>query len=225
MKRIRRIPRLVRSFSERTEFLVVLVVAFVVPIWNSIAAAFSPGQFITSDFSRLLSCAIQVAILGFVVLIGRIRGWSIRELGLHATWRLTAMGILLFLAIAIILFGVSAAIYWLAPGYFNHPRDIAIGLSFVGILATVFINPFFEETLVCAYVIQRLANKGAVVAISFSAFVRFLYHAHLGPSSVGPLLMGLIFGYLFWRFRQLWPLIVAHSLVDLVGFLLLARNA
>jgi uncharacterized protein len=221
MKRILRIPTLVRTFSERTEFWVVLLVAFARPIWNSIAVAFSGGQFITSDFSRLRASALQLAIFGFVVLLGTIRGWSIRQLGLNPSWRLTAMGILVFLAIAIVLRALGVAISWLAPSSSNHPSDVAIGLSFVGILATCIINPLFEETLVCGYIVQRLANKGAVLAISFSAFVRFLCHIHLGPSSLGPLVMGFMFGYLYWRYRQLWPLIVAHSLIDLLGLLLL----
>ncbi|HYR21518.1 MAG TPA: hypothetical protein VEP30_01160 [Chthoniobacterales bacterium] len=131
MKGIPQVTTLARTFSERTEFLVVLLVAFAFPVWNSIAAAFSPGQFVISDLSRLCDCAIQLAIFGFVVLLGTIRGWSIRQLGLCPSWRLTAMGILLFPAIGIVLFAVSIVIGWLAPSSFNHPRDVAIGLSSV----------------------------------------------------------------------------------------------
>lgn len=226
MNCVRRARTLARTFSERTEFWLVLLVSFGFPIWGSLTFAFtgSARPTFVSDFSRLMSCAIQLAIFGFVVLLGTIRGWSTRDLGLRPTWRLTAMGILLFPVIAILFFGLSIAAYRLAPSAFNHPHDVAVGLSFVGILATIVVNPVFEETLVCGYIIQRLANKGALVAISFSAFIRFLYHTNLGPSSLGSLLMGLIFAYLFWRYRQLWPLIVAHSLIDLVGLLLLFRN-
>jgi membrane protease YdiL (CAAX protease family) len=222
MKRPSRIRKLVLSISERTELWLVLLVAFAFPIWNSFAAGFTHRQFVISDRSRLLTCAIQLAILGFVVLISTIRGWSIRQLGLHPSWRQTAMGILLFPAMVIILLAVNAGIHGLAPSSFNHPHDLPIGLSLVGILATSIINPLFEETLVCGYIIQRLAKNGAVVAITFSAFVRFLYHTHLGPSSLGILLTGFMFGYLYWRYRELWPLIIAHSLVDLLGLLLLA---
>jgi membrane protease YdiL (CAAX protease family) len=132
------------------------------------------------------------------------------------------MGILLFPAIVIILLALSVGIRSLVPSSFFHPHVPAIGLSVVGILVTSVINPVFEETLVCGYIIKRLANNGAVVAITFSAFVRFLCHTHLGPASLGPLLMGFIFGYLYWRYRELWPLIIAHSLVDFLGLLLLA---
>jgi membrane protease YdiL (CAAX protease family) len=208
--------------SERTELWVVLFVAFAFPIWNSFAVGFTHGQFVISDRSRLRSCAIELAIFGFVVLISTIRGWSIRQLGLRPSWRLTAMGILLFPAMVIILLAVSASIHRLAPSFLNHPHDVPIGLSLVGILATSIINPLVEETLVCGYIIQRLAKKGAGAAITVSAFVRLLYHTHLGPSSLGTLLMGFIFGYLFWRNRELWPLIIAHSLIDLLGLLLLA---
>jgi membrane protease YdiL (CAAX protease family) len=132
------------------------------------------------------------------------------------------MGILLFPVMVIILFAVNAGIHGLAPSSFDHPHDVPIGLSLVGILATSIINPLFEETLVCGYIIQRLAKNGPGVAITFSAFVRFLYHIHNGPSSLAALLMGFIFGYLFWRYRELWPLIIAHCSIDLLGLLLLA---
>jgi uncharacterized protein len=210
--------------SQRTEFWLIIFVVFAFPIWNSVVNTFAHGQFITSiisDRGRLRVCAIQLAILGFVVLIGRIRGWSIRQLGFRPSWRLTAMGILLFAALLVILFGVYVAIDTFAPSSLNNRNTVAIELSFMGILTTSIINPLFEETLVCGYIIHRLANKGAIVAISFSAFVRFLYHTYQGPASLGALVMGLMFGYLFWRYRQLWPLIIAHGLIDLLALLLL----
>jgi membrane protease YdiL (CAAX protease family) len=226
MKRPLRIRQLVLTFSDRAEFWLVFLVAFGFPIWGSLAFTFTAHArqtaVVISDRERLLSSAIQLATFGFVVWIGRVRGWSIRKLGLRPSWRSTAKGIVLFPVIGIVLVGVSVGIHSLAPSSHNHPRDVAIGLTWVGILATIIINPLFEETLVCGYIIERLAKKGAVTAITLSAFIRFLYHTHLGPSSLGPLVMGFMFGYLFWRNRELWPLIIAHSLIDLLGLLLLA---
>lgn len=224
MNRPSRIGKLMLSISERTELWLVLLVAFGLPIYSSFVDAFTPygSQPVITDQGRLHSCASQLAIFGFVVWVSRVRGWSIRQLGLHPSSRLTAMGVLLFPAIVIILIGIGVSVRSLVPSSFTHPPTVPVGLSFVGIVATIIINPVFEETLVCGYIIKRLANNGAAVAITLSAVVRFLYHIGNGPSSIGIFLMGFIFGYLYWRYRELWPLIIAHSLVDFLYLLLIA---
>ena len=35
--------------------------------------------------------------------------------------------------------------------------------------------------------------------------------------------LGLLFGAVFWRWRNLWPLIVAHTIANLIAFLLVGR--
>jgi len=48
--------------------------------------------------------------------------------------------------------------------------------------------------------------------------VRLLYHLYQGPIGVLTAVpMGLLYGYLYSRTRQLWPLIVAHSLLELIA--------
>jgi CAAX protease family protein len=213
--------------SDRMEFCLVLIAAFGLPIYTSFATAFryaahQHAPLIVSDRSRIDASVLDLAVLGFVFWISRARGWSIRELGLRPNWRLTAIGILLFFAVIIVFLGVAAGIIMLVPSSVHHRPSVSIGLSYVGILATAIINPLFEELLVCGYVIWRLAKKGAGVAIGFSAVVRFLCHVHLGVASLGAVVVGLGFGYLFWRYRELWPLIVAHCLIDLITLLRLA---
>jgi membrane protease YdiL (CAAX protease family) len=61
-------------------------------------------------------------------------------------------------------------------------------------------------------------------AVSTSAFIRLSYHLYQGVAgvlSVTPL--GLLFGWWFARRRQLWPLIVAHAVLDFVGLAAGAR--
>jgi membrane protease YdiL (CAAX protease family) len=168
--------------------------------------------------------AFQLGVLALLLAVSRIRGWSIRQLGLHVSWRLTAIGILLFPLAATILVTFTALVLSCVPSSFNNPSPRVVGLSLTTIFAFSIINSLFEETLVCGYIIQRLATKGAAVAICFSAFVRFLYHTYQGPVSLVSLPMGLMFGYLFWRYRQLWPLIVAHSAMDFLSLLLRAEK-
>jgi len=48
--------------------------------------------------------------------------------------------------------------------------------------------------------------------------VRLLYHLYQGPIGVLTAVpMGLLYGYIYSRTRQLWPMIVAHVLLIIVS--------
>ena len=53
-----------------------------------------------------------------------------------------------------------------------------------------------------------------------AATLRGLLHATMGISGVVVMFaMGLLYGFFYWRWRQQWPLIVAHSLQMLYALL------
>ncbi len=82
-------------------------------------------------------------------------------------------------------------------------------------------NGFLEEVLVVGYLITRLQQLrwptwGLLAA---SAVLRGSYHLYQGFGGfVGNAIMGLVFGWFFLRYRRLWPLVLAHSLIDTVVF-------
>ncbi|MET3808889.1 membrane protease YdiL (CAAX protease family) [Nakamurella sp. UYEF19] len=84
-----------------------------------------------------------------------------------------------------------------------------------------FQNGFLEEVLVVGYLITRLQQLrwplGGVLAAS--AVLRGSYHLYQGFGGfVGNAIMGLIFGWFFLKYRRIWPLVIAHSLIDTVVF-------
>ena len=81
------------------------------------------------------------------------------------------------------------------------------------------VNGIFEELFVAGYIITSLtARRGMWTAINVSVVVRLLYHLYQGPIGILTVVpMGLLYGYVYSRTRQLWPLIVAHVLLDLVA--------
>jgi membrane protease YdiL (CAAX protease family) len=98
------------------------------------------------------------------------------------------------------------------------------------LLAVAFANGWAEEVIVVAFLVTRLRQLGItpVVALVASALLRGAYHLYQGfGAGVGNLVMGLIFGYLWQRTGRLWPLIVAHGIIDAVayvGYALLAGH-
>jgi membrane protease YdiL (CAAX protease family) len=82
-------------------------------------------------------------------------------------------------------------------------------------------NAWAEEVLVVGYLITRLRQFGLRENGSLlgSAVLRGSYHLYQGFGGfVGNLIMGLIFGRIWQRTNRLWPLIIAHTVLDVVAF-------
>lgn len=89
------------------------------------------------------------------------------------------------------------------------------------LLLTAFANGWAEEVIVVGYLITRLRQLrvSPVTAVVATSALRGLYHLYQGfGAGLGNLAMGLVFGYVYLRTGRLWPLIVAHALIDAVAF-------
>ncbi len=81
------------------------------------------------------------------------------------------------------------------------------------------VNGAYEEVFLCGYLLRAVEALGASIAICLSTLVRLLYHLYQGPyGALGVVGFGLLASIYFWRTRQLWPIVCAHALADLVGF-------
>ncbi|MFN8126172.1 MAG: CPBP family intramembrane glutamic endopeptidase [Candidatus Nanopelagicales bacterium] len=89
------------------------------------------------------------------------------------------------------------------------------------LLAQALQNAVVEEVVVLGFVVLRLTQMGMPGrwAVVISALVRATYHLYQGFGGfVGNLVMGLVFGALFLRWRRVGPMVVAHFLIDAVAF-------
>lgn len=82
-------------------------------------------------------------------------------------------------------------------------------------------NALVEEVIVAGYLVLRLEQLGwkPVAIVAASALLRGLYHLYQG---IGPglanMLMGVVFAEWFRRTRRTMPLVIAHTLLDVVAF-------
>lgn len=86
---------------------------------------------------------------------------------------------------------------------------------------TAFANGFAEETVVVGYLITRLRQLGLsqTRAVWASSALRGTYHLYQGVGAgLGNVAMGLVFGYAWCRTGRLWPLVIAHGIIDTVAF-------
>ena len=89
------------------------------------------------------------------------------------------------------------------------------------LVASAVANALAEELLVVGYLITRLRQLGSGEGASVlaSAVLRGSYHLYQGFGGfVGNLVMGLIFGRFWQQTTRLYPLIIAHTLIDIIAF-------
>jgi membrane protease YdiL (CAAX protease family) len=82
-------------------------------------------------------------------------------------------------------------------------------------------NAILEEVLVAGYLLHRLRQLGWSDnrALAVSALLRGSYHLYQGFGGfLGNVVMGLVFGRLYQRWGRVTPLVVAHTLMDVVAF-------
>src|SRR6476619_1336447 len=133
----------------------------------------------------------------------------LRGLGLAAVIGIPGLGFY-FLAKAIgINTQVSAAnleaLWWSAP---------------VLVLAAI-ENALLEEVIMVGYLFTRWRQTGWSwpLVIGLSAVIRGSYHLYQGFGGfAGNIVMGLVLGLVFVRTRRVMPLVVCHSILDIVAF-------
>lgn len=89
------------------------------------------------------------------------------------------------------------------------------------LLGVAFANGWAEEIIVVGFLLTRLRqlNVSPGRALIISSLLRGAYHLYQGYSAgLGNVVMGLVFGYAWQRTGRLWPLIIAHTLIDAVAF-------
>lgn len=87
-----------------------------------------------------------------------------------------------------------------------------------------------EEIVVVGYLVTRLRQLGLteLAAGGSSALLRGSYHLYQGVGGfTGNLVMGALFAFVFARTRRVWPLVIAHFLLDVgagTGFILFREH-
>ena len=82
-------------------------------------------------------------------------------------------------------------------------------------------NSLVEEVIMIGYLFTRFTQLGWrwPMIILVSAVIRGSYHLYQGFGGfVGNLIMGVIFGLIYLRFKRVAPLVVAHTLLDMAAF-------
>ena len=173
---------------------------------------------------------VPVALVGYLLAqVGGRHTGTIRSglagLGLdwRHPWRDLGQGTLLAAAIGI----PGLALYLAARALGVNTQVAAANLGEAWWTVPVLVlsalqNGVVEEVIVVGYLLTRLeqAQWRGPAAIAVSALVRGTYHLYQGFGGfVGNVVMGVVFALVWRRTRRVGPLVVAHTLIDVVAFI------
>lgn len=227
----------------RVEIVVVLLVTFG---WSGLSAALSLVQDLVEggglahhkvalNPSRSTVSAIDLLwqLLGAL----RLLGWV--ALALYLLWRSgvgraaigfararardVAAGLGLAALIGLPGLGLYLAAHALGFAVTVVPSSIAGHWWRTAVLVIAAIaNAIAEEVIVVGYLLTRLRETGwserrGLVA---SAALRGSYHLYQGlGGGLGNMVMGFVFGIFWQRTTRLWPLVIAHAVIDSVAYI------
>ena len=184
----------------------------------AVMAGFPVPRF--EDGGLVLLVAFEACTFSVAALILYLRGWKLRDFNLRASWSGCLVGSLLYGASVLACFAIwdlfrSAA----SAQAFLVEMSGAARVSLPVALLVSAVNGAFEEFFLTGYLLKALEGTGASMAIGTSGLIRLLYHLYQGPlGACSALAFGLIIALFYWRYRQLWPAVVAHFLADLIAF-------
>jgi membrane protease YdiL (CAAX protease family) len=219
MRDVHTLEEYVRGLSPRAEFLIVVLGAFALPALFSLVAVLNlgsapgPVELRNEDLEALI--VQEAAVLMLLGWLLHARGWSVDNFGPYPSWRELVAAAGLWLAILVLsklqdsIVDLSGTPMQVRNGGFDWPVVLAISI----------INPLFEELLLCAYVIPFVAQRqGTATGIAVALAIRLACHTYLGGAGLAWIAMvGLVLSLYYVRTRRLWPVLIAHGVLDFVG--------
>lgn len=212
---------MLERLTPRAELLLINLICFGPFAVRSVIELSDLRSVIVFDNARaLFIVGVEVLAGTLAVLILRARGWTFEKLGLRFSMPQTIAGMLLLIGANVLVAGfyeLVQAVSGTDPAGATTPQT---HITWPVLIAMTLVNPLYDELFVVAYNIQASLKSGAAFAITLSAAVRFFCHLDQGPiAAVTILPLGIIFALVYWRWRLVWPLVVAHGVMDFLGLM------
>lgn len=210
---------MLQRLSPRVELLLIMLISFgPLAVRSLLEMAQLKTVIVFDDRRALFIIGIEVVCGTLAALILRARGWTFASLGLRFSMPQTIAGMLLLIGANLAIAGFYELMQSLTGSDPATATTVQAHVSLPVLIALTLINPLYDELLSVAYVVRATEGAGPAFAITLSAVIRFVCHLDQGPIiAVTILPLGLIFAAVYWRWRLVWPLVVAHGVMDFLG--------
>ena len=221
-------PNFIKTLSSKAEFFIVISLAFGYSIIVS-AIIFinyylsgASYQYSNSDFALVSNIIYQVLILGMIFSFLNARDNSITVSNNFNLVKLLSISILLILSYYLFYYLFLILADWGNSTPFDRTSNLTVtNFSLIPIILFSASNGFFEEIIVVGYVIPTVTERrNSFYALNVSVLIRLLYHLYQGPVAALHIIpMGLVFGLIFIKYKNIWPLVIAHFVLDVIALL------
>ena len=207
------------------EVVLVLLLGFGIFIYSSTRAIIQDSGISNtqtySSYDFVFICVYEIIILTIIGYFLKYRQWSIHDF--HLDFRFKLLGIALFLDLLRLILGFALTKTFITLNIVNHEfitqNPISLQVNNLSIILIILINSIYKEVLLVGYFFKRFEKFHPALIILISFVVRASYHTYQGWMHLPMvLILALIFGIYYIRYKKLWPLILAHAIGNTFHF-------
>jgi membrane protease YdiL (CAAX protease family) len=194
----------------------------------------------SGDFAALINdkflvrnAAFEGPLLGLFLLVLHQRGWTAADFRVRIGCSSSAEGISLLVLTYVTLLGLMLPISMLDFSLRNSPLHPwihslmphtlplihgSVRLSWATIIVCTVLNAFYEELVYMGYFFNQCAAKqGPWMAVVATIFLRLSVHTYQGTEHIVQIgIWSVVFGFWDKWSGKVWPLILAHAIIDLI---------
>jgi len=189
---------------------------------------FGPFSDDLSHFDLRVGVMVVNEIMGLLLLVyvlarqGRNFQFLTSSFKVSDLWHTIVLVIGAYLAYYLIYYIVYYGYWFSTRQVLEQADNVFLKKGFaVSIIALILVNPFFEEVIGRAYLITQLREfrVGSMLAVVISVALPTILHFYQGvDQAVAMSGMCLIFSIYYVKTRRLYPLVLAHLILDFAPF-------
>ncbi|MBL7932004.1 MAG: CPBP family intramembrane metalloprotease [Bacteroidia bacterium] len=222
---------LIRKLTPKLELFIVLLLGFGLMIYSSTRGFIVVNSNYTHSWNykftnqgQFIIVIYETIALLLILYILKVRGWRLADFNLDFTLKMIGIGILLIFIRNVItnigfkLFEAGGVVDESVAKHVQYRLES----NWIAISLIIVVNSIYEEFLLIGYFFKKLEKYHPAIVIGLSMLIRLSYHTYQGWMSLFTIIpTGLVFGYYYYKYKKLWPLIIAHGFANLTASLAL----
>lgn len=215
------------KWALKLELVSVVLITIGRPLLNAVGVAVWHVRTPTLPFGyfHFTECVRGMYLVGIIIFLVWLKRESWTQLGiLRPRWG-ADLGIGILIMLLSYLLRIPFAFLFTVLGFnhgaesFNPFQNPSSNSEYVWIIVSAVIVGFAEELLTRGYLISRLGQLfDRWNCILISSLVFAVWHMAKGLEDfASALILGLIFGWTFTKTHRLWPVVVAHSINNVLA--------
>ncbi len=174
-----------------------------------------------SDAAAIQTVVFQLVMGAATVAYLNKAGFDLRCLVPRPDGAGTLQGVVTGAGSFALMLGTGTLLEAILPG--DMPQISSQGMSLAAIVVLSAVNALYEEVFLLGVLLRGLRGFGLQVAVGAPLLIRASYHTYQGFTGLLTVsLFGLILSLVFLKTQRLWPVVLAHAVVDVIALTMLA---